>query len=460
MNLRKHIMRKIYLYGILMILSVFCFGMTTTQNWAGMFDNNQPGFDKQSVNPAQSGNNQQPKVIYVPGLFSFDDPQKPVLKDLKSIYNTPNVENYPWYNPQNKQDEKDNPNEKADSNDKEANSNEKANSEPIWERSVWKKSVKMAETASGDLYQKIANMSEKERKNLVLVGHSLGGRIVVRVLDKLNKNNMKIRQAILLGAAMDNNDPCIPSAVQASIETVYSFVNPTDKWLMSCLADVKRAMLGTGYYDYLDPNQFCEIQIDSTERHDSSIYILSFYLCCMNKNMKQNCIIVPQEMICIPESKYYSLSLWTVVDSCQDKTLQQDWTLRTDNDKTYIIVDDLCFVRAKGTKDAMTESFAKVKKQLQNGVSDGERETTKQFTINDNSIFDNLVEPVFQKFGSSKELYWRNKHNINGWRLQNNISTKKYRILDPSSHILALGSQGEIETAFDKLKISQIIMQK
>lgn len=372
-------------------------------------------------------------VIYIPGLFSFDDPQEDAREKLESIYpDAQKIESYLWFD------------------SKKLNQQGK-----LFNNKIWEESVQLAEDTADEIFRDICKMSPEEQKNQILVGHSLGGRIVVRVLDKLRQKNLKIRQAILLGAAMDNNDPCIPSAVNASIDTVYSFVNPTDEWLTSSWAGVDRAMLGTGCAFYLDPKRFCEIQIDSTTSHDSEDYLSKFDQCKYANKLKQNCIIVPQEKRNTPEWLDNKAS-WTVVDSCQDKTLRQDWTLQKDKKGTFYVVDDLTLIRARGTEAVMKESFSKVKKQLEAGVFDGERESTNNFMgIMINLPSNKLV--IKEQLGSSKELNWKNKNNYyyKGWRLQINTQTLEFRILDPSSHVRAEGSgkdQFEMEFAFKKLE--------
>ena len=365
-------------------------------------------------------------VKYIPGLFSFDNSQVDVLKNLEEIYKPKKVETIIWYK----------------SEDLISN---KKNLESAINLDIWKESVQLAEKTADNVFQDICKMSPEKQKNLILVGHSLGGRIVVCVLSKLQQKNLKIRQAILLGAAMNNNEQCLPSAVNASIDTVYSFVNPTDKWLTSSWAGVNRAMLGTGYAFYLDPKLFCEIQIDSTDSHDSEVYLRKFKYCMLDENMKQNCIIVPQGKKNIPEwfdeIKGDELN-WTVIDT------YRGWVLKATDKSDYYIVDDLSLVRAKGTKEVMEESFAKVKKQLKAGVHDGERVSTKDFS----KIIVKQDESFTPCLGSSKELYWKNKFNEKGWRLQLNTKTSKFRILDPSSHVRAQGDKYTMEDAFYAVK--------
>ena len=361
-------------------------------------------------------------VKYIPGLFSFDDPQEDVVEKLKYIYETQNVKVITWYNSE----------DLISGNDA---SKLKLNLD------IWEKSVELADKTADKIFQDICEMSTVERKNLILVGHSLGGRIVVRVLSKLQRKNLKIRQAILLGAAMDNNDPDIPNAIHATNDTVFSFVNPTDECLTLPIAIADRAMLGTGCSFYLDPKRFCEIQLDSIESHKSKDYLRKLNFCMLDDKMEQNCIIVPQDNKNIPEW-YKAIYEWTVVDQCQG------WTLYKGNFELFYIADDLSLIRANGSESAMKESFAKVEKQLEAGVFDGERESTNNF----NNIPVQQNKPVTQELGSSKELNWKNKQYYKGWRLQLNIKTETFRILDPSSHVRAQGDKYAMEDAFYAVK--------
>ena len=74
----------------------------------------------------------------------------------------------------------------------------------------------IADKEGAVIAQAIEKMSTAERENLVLVGHSLGGRIVVRTMALLAKNGLKIERAVILGAAIPYDDDDIPVALHAS----------------------------------------------------------------------------------------------------------------------------------------------------------------------------------------------------------------------------------------------------
>ena len=92
----------------------------------------------------------------------------------------------------------------------------------------WKNAVRNADLAAHRLAQEIIEMPEGVRTNVTLVGHSLGGRIVARALAELAGNGLKVRQGILLGAAIPNSDHDLAIAGGASILPILALCNPKD----------------------------------------------------------------------------------------------------------------------------------------------------------------------------------------------------------------------------------------
>ena len=92
----------------------------------------------------------------------------------------------------------------------------------------WRKSLKNAESQWTMLAREIERMPESVRTNVTLVGHSLGARIVVRTLANLAGKGMKVRQGILLGAAIRNDDPDLQRIGGASVLPVLNLRNPND----------------------------------------------------------------------------------------------------------------------------------------------------------------------------------------------------------------------------------------
>ena len=103
---------------------------------------------------------------------------------------------------------------------------------------VWPLSVDSADKESWRFAFEIAMMPPEARTNLTLVGHSLGGRITARVLARLAENGLKVKQAILMGAAIPANDPDLVKMGLATELPVLAVCNPKDHVLRYVYATV------------------------------------------------------------------------------------------------------------------------------------------------------------------------------------------------------------------------------
>lgn len=103
---------------------------------------------------------------------------------------------------------------------------------------VWPLAVDSADKEAWRFAFEIAMMPPEERANLTLVGHSLGGRITARVLARLAERGIKIRQAILLGAAIPSDDPDLAKMGLATELPVIAVCNPKDNVLRYVYATV------------------------------------------------------------------------------------------------------------------------------------------------------------------------------------------------------------------------------
>ena len=103
---------------------------------------------------------------------------------------------------------------------------------------VWPLSVDSADKESWRFAFEVAMMPPEVRTNLTLVGHSLGGRITARVLARLAENGLKVKQAILMGAAIPANDPDLAKIGLATELPVLAVCNPKDHVLRYVYATV------------------------------------------------------------------------------------------------------------------------------------------------------------------------------------------------------------------------------
>ena len=78
------------------------------------------------------------------------------------------------------------------------------------------------------LADEIAAMPPERQRNLTLVGHSLGAKIIIRAAALLRGRNVVIRQLVLLGAAIDDDAPEIVPALEATLLPNVNIYNPED----------------------------------------------------------------------------------------------------------------------------------------------------------------------------------------------------------------------------------------
>ena len=106
----------------------------------------------------------------------------------------------------------------------------------------WNDAKKNAEKEAVLLYEKISKMSPDVRENLILIGHSLGARVVVRTAKLLREKNIKVKQIILLGAAVNYDDPDFQACDQVSIQPFINVYNRNDYVLKIAYGNKERTL--------------------------------------------------------------------------------------------------------------------------------------------------------------------------------------------------------------------------
>lgn len=142
----------------------------------------------------------------------------------------------------------------------------------------WENAKRDTDNVADALANRIAKATKIEQEGLFLIGHSLGANIVVKTLAQLNAKHIKINQAALLGAAIDNDDPNIEQACGAVLKPISSIFNPYDHALMLyCLCNIGHLALGSAGYSGKN-NQFREYHVGINQdapslEHSSCYYI-------------------------------------------------------------------------------------------------------------------------------------------------------------------------------------------
>ena len=102
----------------------------------------------------------------------------------------------------------------------------------------WKNALLNSEKVWRHLADELIALSDDERSRVTLVGHSLGARIVVRVLAELGRHRLKVKRGVLLATAIPNDDSdlaCMGCGVELRILAMCNPMDSTLKYLYSVL---------------------------------------------------------------------------------------------------------------------------------------------------------------------------------------------------------------------------------
>lgn len=237
--------------------------------------------------------NYPPKtVLYIPGFLSGEDSQAKMLHALSRVFpSTYDIYSLPWE--MKTTDEWHFPWESGESvsfsgswNRYLSRAADVVNSLPVDDNEVlskailfftiiprWGLAVESTKIASRALAQSLLRLTDQEREKIILVGHSLGANIIIRTLYKLNTNNACIWKAVLLGAAMNNNDRMIRPACNGVKDRIISVINTEDYALGIYSMINSEDALGRGYNGLIDRQRFLEIATDPVSEHAGLFYL-------------------------------------------------------------------------------------------------------------------------------------------------------------------------------------------
>lgn len=135
----------------------------------------------------------------------------------------------------------------------------------FWDNAVsWPQCVKNTDKLIRNLGKKIQDLTPEQQANLILVGHSLGGKTVIHMMSDLNKKEMKVKQGVFLAAAIPDDAPEIGRAINASIDPVINIYCPTDGTLRLILGLVGNAPPLGAYGNAVSypPERFFQYHVD------------------------------------------------------------------------------------------------------------------------------------------------------------------------------------------------------
>lgn len=107
---------------------------------------------------------------------------------------------------------------------------------------MWKNAKTSAAEAVSELTGKIISSPSPEK--IILIGHSLGGRIILDSMDDLSAKNIRIKRVILLGTAARPDDKSLALMQKISAEPVINICCPKDNILKLYCQEEKEIPLG------------------------------------------------------------------------------------------------------------------------------------------------------------------------------------------------------------------------
>ena len=153
---------------------------------------------------------------------------------------------------------------------------------------TWEESVAQVNKASQSIVTEIQSLKPDELKDIVLVGHSLGGRVVAYSLARLGELGINIPTVVLLAPAISSGDQ-YASKLHSGCSSIILVVGEDDlvlKWIYPLVANCASAIETindlddeTKYSRYVVPNQYIWRQNQLVPSHNASVYIGYLAMC-------------------------------------------------------------------------------------------------------------------------------------------------------------------------------------
>ena len=255
------------------------------------------------------------------GLYAEKMPEKGVLSLLKEIFPSANVREEDW------------------------------NSDV----SNFTECMRGADDFAASLTEKIAALPEARRKTLILVGHSLGGRIVLRTAAELSERKIAIARAVFLAAVIPVDDVDCHKVFRQRLIPCTNVYCPED-WALRDLFAPKYDRTPLGQIGYDIPAFHRQYRKTDGSAHDAEQYIV-----CLKRHLGKSSeppirLDIKVKYPCAPARPPRGFR----------KAIEKyhGWALFKRRFGKYEIVSPIGLVRAKGTEKEMRESFEDIKRQL------------------------------------------------------------------------------------------------
>ena len=320
----------------------------------------------------------------------------------------------------------------------------------LWEsQGEFNECKKRADAYTENLAEEICAMRPEEQRKLILIGHSLGGRIAVKTLARLKAENVYIRKGVFLGSAIPDNAPEIAEALRATMEpciNIYSKEDYVLRHVYNILGEnnLLNAFGAYGYSKTFYGVHMRQYEMKSKQGSVSSVgdykgkldnHNVEYY---MKKLAEVDGAAVKPEVSRWRSFIARTLPLtWTAVEQCCN------WKLETQKiTSIYRIINAHGQMVFSGDK----QSCMAVWKQYSTKYSDTAQEEIDKIVV---------LQDKKNEIMKIVALGWQNLDETKGWRLQRNqvlFRGTLCRIVDPKDFQRALGSEKKMREAFEHIK--------
>ena len=363
------------------------------------------------------------KIIYVPGFRNKQIPQNEQLDSLKKI--CPEGSSFSV--------------ERWDSKSKVHEYNE---------------AVENADRYAKALAERIASLPIGDQKNLVLVGHSLGGRIVIRTMALLRKKGISIRRGIFLGAAIPDDDPDVGAAIEASDSPNINIYSREDSALRHVYSPTENLRSALGAYGCALPFRHGRLQQFSMR---------------MKNDRKQSLAGDLKSIEASHDARLYLDRLREVFDEKAENRKREIESIgkvtkffwagffwRPYADSSGYKIECNCVT---GAHRLISPTGLLVRVGSSEQCREESASLTKLDSSNSASRINAIKVPQNEKYPPVKiidggALKWKTLEEFHHWRFQRNENwlTSTCRIVDPRDFQRAHGSEGEMRKAFESVK--------
>ncbi len=134
----------------------------------------------------------------------------------------------------------------------------------------WSKAKEEVTKEAQRLARKISQCPKKQRCEMILVGHSLGARMIAEASQELMNMNIRIKQVILLGAAVAFDAPQLKNIERIVKETPVNIFNKEDSVLRSVF-NLRENTFACGFIGIAGNTSFLQFEVPSPDKNERTI---------------------------------------------------------------------------------------------------------------------------------------------------------------------------------------------